>query len=475
MAWAVSRTDMPLRGLIRGLTIIPFVIPSFISVIAWILLLGPNAGKVNLFIRNVLGLGITFNIFSKAGLVFVLTMAFYPIVFYAVSAALENMDPSYEEAAMSVGARPWQLLLTTTVPLIYPAILAGAMLVALDAMVAFGAPAVIGYGANFHTMTTKIYTLFQWPPRFELAAACAAPLIFFTMLLLIVQNVFLGKKRFTTITGKSVHRQVVDVGVSKYLLMAFCLLMLFISVFLPILTLLVASISRDWTAQLVMENMTLDHYRQFFDMSSPAPISVRNSFLLAVGTAIFATTIAMVIAWIVERTQIFGRGILSFLNTVTFGFPSIALGVGLVIGYMHPPLALYGTLWLFLIGYITKYMPFGFVFSRSALKQVVPELEEAARTVGASWSRTMLDVTAPLLKNGVIGSLLVIFSVSLRELGMSILLFMPGTETLSVTTFLYLYDGHMGPATAVAVGIVTICLVSLFLMRRLTGRGPMEM
>jgi len=202
MAWAVARTAMPGRQFIRVAVLIAFVIPNFISVIAWILLLGPNAGLINVFLRDTIGVAAAFNIYSMSGLILVLTFSFYPLIFFAVTAALDNMDPAYEEAAQMAGASAWRASLGVSMPLVLPAIISASVFVFLEAMGAFGAPAAIGHGARFHTLTTKIYELFSYPPRFELAAAAAAPIIGFTVLGLLLQRVILRGRRFAMIGGK---------------------------------------------------------------------------------------------------------------------------------------------------------------------------------------------------------------------------------------------------------------------------------
>src|SRR5499433_956888 len=212
MAWAVARTAMPGRQLVRVAVLIAFVIPNFISVIAWILLLGPNAGLINVFLRDTFGVASAFNIYSMNGLILVLTFSFYPLIFFAVTAALDNMDPAYEEAAQMAGASPWRGSLGITMPLVLPAIVSAAVFVFLEAMGAFGAPAAIGHGARFHTLTTKIYELFSYPPRFELAAAAAAPIIGFTVLGLVLQWFVLRGRRFAIIGGKRGAARAVNLG-----------------------------------------------------------------------------------------------------------------------------------------------------------------------------------------------------------------------------------------------------------------------
>src|SRR5258705_1033027 len=233
MAWAVASTAMPRRQLLRVAVLIAFVIPNFISVIAWILLLGPNAGLINVFLRDSFGIAGAFNIYSMSGLILVLTFSFYPLIFFAVTAALDNMDPAYEEAAQMAGASAWRASLGVTMPLVLPAVLSASVFVFLEAMGAFGAPAAIGHGARFHTLTTKIYELFSYPPRFELAAAAAAPIIGFTVLGLLLQRVVLRGRRFTIIGGKRGAARAVDLGGGRPVLFGWWILGVFFRVLLP--------------------------------------------------------------------------------------------------------------------------------------------------------------------------------------------------------------------------------------------------
>jgi len=181
LAWGVARTRMPGKWMVNVAVTIAFVIPNFIGAIAWILLLGKNAGLLNVLARQVFG-GFLFDVYSIPGLVLVLALSFFPIIYFSAQAALENIDPMYEEAAQMSGAPAWRASLGISLPLVLPAIVSSSVLVFLEAMAAFGAPAAIATGGNFHLLTTELYDMFSYPPRFELAAASASPIIGFTLL-----------------------------------------------------------------------------------------------------------------------------------------------------------------------------------------------------------------------------------------------------------------------------------------------------
>jgi len=474
MAFAVARTNMPLKTLVTGAVLISFVIPSFIQAIAWILLLGPRAGLINVFLRNTLHLPLNLNIFGMPGLVFVLTLNFYPLIFYGLVAALNNMDPSYEEAARMVGAKSWQSAIGISFPLVSPALFTGIVLVFLDGVAAFGAPITIGLPAKIPVITTRIYQLFSYPPRYELAAACATPIVVLTALGLISQRLYLGRKQFITVTGKASHPEPIDVGKWKYVLLAFCLMVVFVAVVLPLMVLVRTSLTKVWGLALTAKNFTLANYQMLFDPTFYVMRSIENSFVLGVAAATFCVILCVVICWMVERAKVKGGEILTFLSMVTFAFPAMALGVGILLGFMVKPFNLQGTLTIMLIGYMSKRVSYAFVLIRNTMKQIDPEFEEAGRLVGASWFRSIKDIAIPLLKSGLMVAWILVFAVCLRELSMAILLYLPGNETMAVSIFNLLDDGALEGSATVSVVVSVMSIAAVFGVRKIVGKSVME-
>jgi iron(III) transport system permease protein len=327
MAWGVSRTDMPLRGFIRSMVVLTFATPSFLGAIGWIILLGPRAGRLNKLFMWVFSTDVPlFNIFSFAGMTFVLGLFVYPFLFFSVASALDNMDPSYEQSARILGSSNFRVMRTVTLPIVTPAILSGLILVILESFVVFGAPAIVGNPVHVHTLSTQVYTLFSDdPPQFHMAATAATPIVIVTAILLVFQRLYLGRKQYITVTGKSPQPQLVDIGKWKYVIGAYCIGIVFVSIILPMGALFESSILRTWGLPLAFDNISLQHYVHLFSTSDVVVRAFRNSFVLAVGAALVCIGFTFVMAWIVERTNVPGKEGLALLSMIGMAFPGVAL------------------------------------------------------------------------------------------------------------------------------------------------------
>ena len=473
MAFGVSRTDMPCRKFIRTASILTFASPSFIGAIAWIILLGPRAGRLNMLIKTMFGIDEMFNIFSFSGMVFVSALFLYPFIFFSMVSALDNMDSSFEDAATILGANKIRTLFTVTLPMVIPAILAGMILVFLECFVLFGIPVILGLPAGVYVMSTKIYHLFLAnPPQFEIAAAVATPILMITAILLLLEWLYLKRRRYVTVAGKLSRPEPVQLGRWKVLLSGYSLFIVFLAVILPSMTLLASSFLRYWGGSFSWENVSLFQFKELlFGFNQQALIvALKNSFLLGVGSAFLAVVFSLIMAWIVERTNVPGRNILSFLNTSAMSFPAVALALALILCFSSPPLPLYGTLWIFLVGYMVKGFPISFLLIRSSLKQISAELEEASRILGGSWFKSVKDITIPLIKGGLFSTFLIIFITKFRDLPTSILLYTGGNEIIGVTIFQYIDEGLFGQASALSSFILLFNLAIVYIANRIAGK-----
>lgn len=468
MAWAVSRTDMPLKGFVRTMAVLTFATPSFLGAIAWMTLIGPRGGALNHAVQALFGLeSAPFNVFSVGGLIFVFSLYLYPYMFFAVCSSLDNMDPAMEEAAGMLGADTARTSFTITMPLVLPAILCGGALVVLESVVNFGVPAIIGLPVHIETLTTRIYSLFQFPPQYDAAAATAVPIIAIVALCLSIQRAALGGRTFVTVGGISSQKRLVPLGPWRYAFAGLSLLIVTASIFLPFGALLVISLKKTFGNPAAWGNLSLIHYVNLIFGTSPAQRAIVNSLMLAAGAAAICMVFAVLLAWFVERTRLPGRSVVAAFVMACFSFPGIALAVALILAFSTGPMALYGTLWILLLAYTIHGLPVVFNYARIGLKQVNTELSDAAEIIGAHWMRAFRDVTVPLIRGGIVAGGLIVFVLMVREFGSSVLLSSAGTEVIAVIIYEFAEEGDNGKMAALAILVYLINLAVVLPARRL--------
>jgi iron(III) transport system permease protein len=474
MGWLVARTDMPFTGVIRALVTASFVTPPFLGAIAWEILAAPNSGLLNQFYRYVSGAEMgeyLFNIYSMPGLIFVISCYTFPYVFVLIANALDRIPGDLEDASAMLGASTWTTARKVTIPLALPALLAGVLIAFLQAMILFGSPAILALPAGFHTMTTKIWSLFQYPPKPELAAAASLPLLVVTVMLLRTQQMILGRKGYSTIGGKGADPRLIKLGWTVVPAMAFVFVVLCMPVFLPYLALFNSAFSQIATTLLTPATFTLHNvYFTFFELSS-TQLALKNTFILGAASATFGTLLALIISYATARQAVTGHRFLGFLATAPIAIPGIVLGVGLFLSYTRPPLVLYGTLWVLLIAYITIELPAAYQQLQSAFRSVHTELEDASRILGATRLRALRDVTAPLLRTNVLATWCFIFVSTIRELSAAIMLFTSETKVVSVLIFDLKESGDLGAISVLGLSMLVLTFAVVILVNRIPGFG----
>lgn len=474
MGWLVARSDMPFRTAIRSLVMASFVTPPFLGAIAWELLAAPNSGLLNKAYRALTDAEMDaylFNIYSLPGLIFVISCYTFPYVFVLIANALDRIPGDLEDASAILGAGAWHTARRITVPLALPAVLAGALVAFLQAMTLFGSPAILALPAGFHTMTTKIWSLFQYPPKPELAAAAALPLLILTVLLLRAQSLVLGRRGYSVVGGKTGEPRLVRLKAMRWVALAFVLAALTLPVFLPYLALFNATFSKVASQAIWFDNFTFRNiYFVFFELSATQP-ALQNTFILGTLAATIGTVLSLVIAFLTARAVVRGHRVLGFLATAPIAIPGIVLGVGLFLAYTRPPFVLYGTLWILLIAYVTIELPAAYQQLQSALRAVNPELEEASRILGATRLQALRQITAPLLRTNVIATWCFIFVSVIRELSAAVILFTSETRPISVLIFDLKESGDLAAISVLGLTVLVITFVVVVLVNRIPGFG----
>lgn len=474
VGWLVARTDLPARREVRALVMASFVTPPFLGAIAWEILAAPNSGILNHIWRYVTGAETDeylFNIYSFPGLIFVISCYTFPYVFVLVSNALERIPAELEDASSILGATTWETMRRVTVPLVLPAVLAGSLVAFLQAMTLFGSPAILALPAGFHTITTRIWSLFQYPPKPGLAAAAALPLLIVTIMLLRAQAHILGRRGYAIVGGKYGQPRRIALGWWRWAALGVCLAVLSLSVFMPYAALIKTAFTRLPSDPLTWATLTLKHVNFVFVEFSQTRRAIVNTLIMCLSTATLGTILAVVIAYVSTRKAIAGHRILGFLATAPVAIPGIVLGVGLFLSYTRPPIILYGTLWILLLAYLTIELPAAYQQLQSAFRAVHPELEEASRILGATRLRSLRDVTAPLLRTGIIAAWCFIFIGVMRELSAAVMLFTANTKVLSVVIYDLNESGDLGAISVLGLTMLIVTFAVVLVVNRLPGSG----
>jgi iron(III) transport system permease protein len=470
MAWLVARTDLPLRRFVRALVTASFVTPPFLGAIAWEILAAPNSGIFNSLYRWLFDLDSSqylLDIYTFEGLVFAIACYTFPYVFTLVANALDRVPSDLEDASAILGAGWLMTLRRVTLPMVLPAMLAGALIAILQALTMFGSPAILALPAGFHVVTTKIWSLFQYPPKLELAAAAAIPLLLLTILLLRGQKWILGRKGYTVLGGKSGSPMITQLGPWKWLAIAFVVGVLCLTVIFPYAALLKTALTHTVDAPLSWDSFTLHHFNFVFFEFSATRLAMFNTLILGVLTATGVTAIALVVSYLVARRSVPGAPVLGVLATAPIAIPGIVLGVGLFLSYANPTFALYGTLWILLIAFLTIEMPAGYQQLSSAFRGIHPELEEAGRVLGASRLKALWQITTPLLRTSVIATWCFVFIGTIRELSATILLTTANTKLVSVIIYDLNESGDLGAISVLGILLLAVSFMVVFLASRM--------
>lgn len=466
LAWLNARTNMPGRDLLESLNLIPFFLSPYVGAVAWVYLAAPRSGLLNGILREHFGIPNVFDIYSTWGMIWVLSLFFTPYMYLFVVAPLRRMDATLEETARVCGCGVLRTSLTVTLPLALPAILSGAIIIFVSSAGEFGVPLALGHPKGNETLSTQIFVLVKdQPARYNQAAAVASLLALVAVGCVYLQRRLVAPRDFTTVSGKGTHPRVLDLGPWKYLALIFNLLFLATAVVLPLFTLGLASLTRTWTGTFDIATVTFDHYRYAINQDV-ASRGIVNSLILSTMGAILAVLVGLLLAYVIQRSRMRGRGVIDFISTVPVGVPGIVLAMGILLGYISTPL--YATFAILLVGYISRYMPYGQRNVSSVLLAISPELEEGARVAGCSWFTTMRRIIAPLVWPGMVSAWLLLFVIFMREFPISILLYSNGTEVLSVALWRFVENETAARAAALATIQVMVVLVAVFIFRRLT-------
>jgi iron(III) transport system permease protein len=461
LAWATARTDIKFRNAVHALVALSYITPPYLTALAYIILLGPDAGQFNRFLRMFIEVNTgPINIFTMGGIIFVIGIHVFAFTYFLTYSALRAVDSSLEESAQILGARRWQTTLRVNLPLVAPAITGGALLAAIDSLALFGPQAIIGTPAQIVFLPTRIYaTIGSYPPRWAEASALSLVLVLLTVIGLAVQRSYLERRSYVTVGGRGLRTTRISLGAWRWPLLLFCISVVFFSAVAPVGVLVLTAFSKSWTDPPSISNFTLVHFATalFFDQVSVRGIV--NSTKLATAAAAIALVIGASVAYLDLRTSVRGRRLLDYLAILPLGLPGTVMAVGILLAFLRLPVPIYGTIWILLAAYVARFVPLATRSASATFRQIDASLEEAGRITGASWAVAVRRILFPLSRPGLLVAFLLVFIPSFSELSATILLYAGGTETIAIAIYRLNDLGQLEVVSALAVFTIAVVLV----------------
>ena len=473
LAWLVGRTNLYGRKFFRSLFVLTYMVPPYVGAMAWLRLLNPNVGTINVVLRAIFGLGDTpgpLNVYSIGGMIWVLTTFYYPYAFITISRAMEKMDPTLEEASTISGAGPLKTVFKITLPMMTPSLIAGALLVFVCAMSCYGIPSIIGAPGKVHTVTTRIIEYVGIGQQgLSDATGLAVFLMVLAIIILYISDFVVAKKQYITVSGKSTRPNVVDLRGKRIPLTIAVSLFAVIVILIPFTTILTTSFKIDvGKSMFEAGNFTLNQWKTIFGRDETL-MCLKNSLIYGVITATVGIVVACTMSYLLQRTKVRGRKLPDFLITLGSGTPSVVIALGLIMTMKGDfGINIYNTAYIIIIAYLIKYLMMGMRTVVSAMSQIHVSLEECSQISGASWPRTMFKITGPLIFPSIAAGWFLIFIPSFYELSMTTLLYSNNTKTIGFQLYEYWTFTSQPMSCAMAFGILMIVVLLNFILNKLT-------
>lgn len=483
-AWLIERTDMPGRNWAWVMMLLPIAMPGMLASMAWILLLSPKVGLINILARGFLGVfGVEmdrgpFNIFTLWGMIFVEGVRGSTTLFLLMVAAFRLLDPAMEEAATISGASGSYTFRKVTLKLLTPAILAAGMFALIGNLDDLETPLLIGLPAGVFLLPTLIYFTASQSSDWGLSAAYTVLFLGLTVTMVVFYYRIVVRKggKFATISGKAYRPRRHRLGRWRWLALAVFFVYFFFAVLLPTFVLIWASLLPSYEVPSVeaLGRLTLDNYAAIPDTPRIAS-SVWNSLVLGVWTATATMILAFLVGWLVVRQRVKGGVGLDMMTFIPRAIPSVAIGVSLIIFYLNPAIRwmpIYGTMAIMVLALMAGYMAFASRVSNAAMSQMNAELEEAAYVSGVGKVRTLVRITFRLLSPAFIAGWIWVFAHAIRNLSVPLLLATSDNQTIATTLYYYWSrKANFSLTSALGVCLLFALMVVAFIGRRFVAAG----
>lgn len=483
LAWVLERTNFPGRTLVFSLIMIPMAIPQMIYAIGWLQLLNPTNGILNVPLQTLFGLDEgPFNIYSLSGMIIVQGISMVPTAFLMIAATFSTLDPTLEEQSAVCGYKIGSTVRRITFPILMPALLSATIFFTIVAMETFEIPGTIGLTAGIPLLSSQIYYATHPPsglPDYGLASVLGVLMLIFAFILIwFYQRVTRHAEKYETITGKGYRPTRMDLGKWKVPSIFAVWGFVIVSVIFPLISLIWSSL-HAWSVPISWEaikSSSLKAYRDVLNMQGFGEIAW-NTLAMSIGSGIATFIIVGIVSWIVVRGP-FSQRSRRLLDTVAFlplAIPGVVIGLSLMFFYIYFPIPIYGTVWVMIIGMVTKYIAFGQRTMVSAQMQISKDLEEASQLSGAGFFKTTRKITVPLISPALFYIFIWVAVHAMRELPVLVMLYSPSTLVASTLVWSFWEEGSMDKASVVGIFLIIafgiLFYLSKWLFEKWMNRG----
>ena len=460
VAYFMTLYKIKFKSAVEICIVISLLSPPFIGAYSWILIGGRN-GYVTRFLAQY---GIDFpSIYGFAGILLVLTLKLYPFIYLYVAGAMKNIDSALIEAAESLGCSGIRKVVTVIVPLITPTILAGALMVFMNAMADFGTPMLIGEG--FNVMPVMIYAEFinEVGDQANFAAAMAAIMVIITSTIFMLQKYVVNRKSFTMSSLRPMQVKQMK-GIWNVVMHAAIYLLVAISM-IPQLVVVYTSFLKT-SGSIFVDGYSLDSYYTIFESLGTA---ISNTYLFSTSAIIAIIFLGMTVAYLTTRRKSWLTEIIDTLTMFPYIIPGSVLGITLLLAFNDEPLLLSGTALIIIISLVIRRLPYTLRSSSAILYQISPSIEEASISLGASPLRTFFKVTAVMMLPGVMSGAILSWITAINELSSSVILFTGATKTMSVAIYTEVIRASYGTAAALSTILTLTTITAMVIFFKVSG------
>lgn len=462
--------NLPAPRLWDLIFLIPFLTPPYIAALSWMLVLQTNG-----YLDQLTGIDLNDLLFSRSGIVLVMTLNIFPVVYFAVSRSLLASGQRLALVARVHGATAWRAFWHITLPMVAPALAAGMLLAFTLAIEEYGVPAALVSRSGVMMMTVGIEKkLADWPIDLPGASLLSMVLIIIALAGWWFQRRLVGDKEVTSVTGKPTENQGATLGLAVVPVVMLMALTGLLAVGLPGLSMAISGVMSTLSGGLAWSNLTPQHYQALFSQQGDALSALGTSLSLALAASLITGLLGLLISWLVVVRQIKGRSVLDALSLLPAALPGIVVGVGLILLWNRTfwPVSPYNTWAILLLSYCCLLMPWPVRYITSALRQLGGNLEPAARVHGASALQALRFIVMPLVFPAMLAAMLMVFAIASRELVTSLLLSPAGTQTVAVFIWRQFEQGSVGQGMAMAtLTLLTGLILMLSALAIMQGKG----